>query len=281
VPGADPDEWHGLIAPSTDAPLYAGEQVPISPSAIERLMESPLDWFLDHIAGSESGVIAGVGTIIHWAMETAEDITADALWAAVEQRWGELVFEAPWLAERQRTIARGFVAALAEYLDDFRREGASLVGAEKRFRLDVGRASLSGSIDRVERTSDGRVVIVDLKTGTPERSQARVDEHPQLGAYQLAYAAGILDDALAEHGDHRAGGAKLLFVKEGVRGKAYREAVQAAFDAEALASFEDRVEAAAALIAAAEFVGPLELPQFGRGDTSGLRLHRVRAVSSD
>lgn len=281
VPGADPDEWHGLMGPSTDAPLFEGQQVPVSPSAIERLVESPLDWFLDHIAGSESGVIAGVGTIIHWAMETADDITPDALWAAVEQRWGELVFEAPWLAERQRTIARGFVAALAEYLDDFRRGGATLVGAEKRFRFDVGRASLSGSIDRVERTTDGRVVIVDLKTGTPERSQARVDEHPQLGAYQLAYASGILDEALAEHGDHRAGGAKLLFVKEGVRGKSYREAVQAAFDADALASFEARVEAAAALIAAAEFVGPLELPQFGRGDTSGLRLNRVRAVSSD
>ncbi len=281
VPGADPDEWHGILEPSTTAPLYEGEQVPISPSAIERLVESPLDWFLDHIAGSESGVVAGVGTIIHWAMETADDITPDALWAAVEQRWSELVFEAPWLAERQRTLARAFVVALAEYLDDFRRDGKTLVGAESRFRVEVGRALLSGSIDRVERTPDGQVVIVDLKTGTPERSQARVDEHPQLGAYQLAYASGILDDALAEHGDHRAGGAKLLFVKEGVRGKAYREAVQAAFDDDALAAFRARVDSAAALIAAAEFVGPLELPLYGRGDTAGLRLHRVRAVSSD
>lgn len=281
VPGADPDEWNGLLPPSSTGPLFDGEPVPVSPSAIERLVESPLDWFLDHIAGSESGVIAAVGTILHWAMETASDPSAEALWAAVESRWGELVFEAPWLAERQRAIARGFVAALAEYLSDAERSGAVLVGAESRFRLEVGRAVLSGSIDRVERMPDGRVVIVDLKTGTPETSAARVAEHPQLSAYQLAYAEGTLDDALAAHGAHHGGGAKLLFVKEGVRGKLYREAVQGLLDDDGLAAFRARVEAAAALIAAAEFAGPAELPLFGRGDTSGLRLNRVREVSSD
>ena len=281
VPGADPDSWHGVLEPSTVGPLFEEESVPISPSAIESLIDSPLDWFLERIAGSESGVIAGVGTIIHWAMETADDITVDALWAAVDKRWGELLFEAPWLAERQRTIARGFTEALAQYLADFERDGKTLVGAESRFRLEVGRAMLSGSIDRVERTVDGKVVIVDLKTGTPETRAAAIAEHPQLGAYQLAYSEGILDDALAPHGPHEPGGAKLLFVKQGLREKLYREGVQAAFDEAALAEFRTRVESAAALIAAAEFAGPLELPTFGKGDMSRLRLHRVRAVSSD
>lgn len=280
IPGADPDEWLGLLDLSTDGPLFEGEQVPLSPSAIESLLASPLDWFLDRVAGSESGVIAGVGTIIHWAMETSEDITVDALWEAVEKRWGELLFEAPWLAERQRTIARAFTEALAEYLADFRRDGKTLVGAESRFRLEVGRATLSGSIDRVERTADGKVVIVDLKTGTPETSAAAIAEHPQLGAYQLAYASGILDEALEPHGEHAPGGAKLLYVKQGIRGKLYREGVQPAFDEAALEDFRARVESAAALIAAAEFVGPVELDAY-KSDSPRLRLHRVREVSSD
>ena len=281
VPGADPDSWHGVLEPSTTGPLFDGQPVPLSPSAIESLLASPLDWFLEKIAGSESGVIAGVGTIIHWAMETADDITVDSLWSAVEKRWGELLFEAPWLAERQRTIARGFTEALAQYLADFERDGKVLAGAESRFTVEVGRAHLSGSIDRVERTADGKVVIVDLKTGTPETRAAAIAEHPQLGAYQLAYAEGLLDDVLAPHGDHEPGGAKLLFVKQGLRDKLYREGIQAAFDDQALEGFRGRVEAAAALIAAAEFAGPLELPVFGKGDVSRLRLHRVRAVSSD
>jgi len=281
IPGADPADWHGLLVPSTTGPLYDGEKVPVSPSGLEKLVDSPLDWFLERMAGSESGVIANVGTIVHWAMETAPDSRSETLWAAVESRWSELLFEAPWLADRQRAIARRFTDALSEYLGEFERDGKALVGAESRFQLEVDRAVVSGSIDRVERAADGSVVIVDLKTGTPISSQARIDEHPQLAAYQLAYAEGILDEPLAELGEHHGGGAKLLFVKEGVRGKKYREGVQEQLDAEQLEGFRERVREASVLIAAAEFEGRAELPLFGVGDPSRLRAHRVRAVSSD
>ncbi|MCU1577936.1 MAG: ATP-dependent helicase [Rhodoglobus sp.] len=281
VPGADPADWHGLIGISSTGPLYEGTRVPVSPSSIEKLIDSPLDWFLEKMAGSESGVIANVGTIVHWAMETAEDSSVDALWRVIESRWNELLFDAPWLAERQRRIAKKFTEALSEYLGDFEREGKSLVGAESRFQLDVDNAVVSGSIDRVERSGDGSVVIVDLKTGTPLTTQSKIDEHPQLGAYQLAYAEGILDEALAELGDHHGGGAKLLFVKEGIGGRKYREGVQAQLDAEQLEAFRGRVREASMLIAAAEFAGTLELSPFGYGDPSRLRAHRVRAVSSD
>jgi superfamily I DNA/RNA helicase/RecB family exonuclease len=281
IPGADPADWHGLLAPSTTGPLYEDEKVPVSPSGLEKLVDSPLDWFLERMAGSESGVIANVGTIVHWAMETAPDSTPEALWAAVESRWSELLFEAPWLADRQKAIARRFTDALSEYLGDFARDGKTLVGAESRFQLEVDRAVVSGSIDRVERAADGSVVIVDLKTGTPITNQPRIDEHPQLAAYQLAYASGILDEALSGFGEHRGGGAKLLFVKEGVRGKKYREGVQGQLDADQLEEFRERVREASLLIAAAEFAGRAELPMFGVGDPSRLRAHRVRAVSSD
>jgi superfamily I DNA/RNA helicase/RecB family exonuclease len=281
VPGADPAEWHGLLPMSTTGPLYEGDQVPVSPSALEKLVESPLDWFLEMIAGGESGVVANVGTILHWAMETSVDHSADALWTAVQSRWAELLFDAPWLAERQSRIARTLTEALAEYLGDFSRDGKLLVGAESRFVLELDNIVVRGSIDRVERAPDGSVVIVDLKTGTPVTAQSTIDEHPQLSAYQLAYAEGFLDDHLAEHGLHRSGGAKLLFVKEGKDGRLYREAVQAPLTEQQLADFRDRIRLAATLIAAAEFDGPRELSTFGLGDVARLRLHRVRAVSSE
>ncbi len=282
LPGADPDDWHGLLEPSTAGPLFEGEDtIPVSPSAIEKLVDSPLDWFLERVAGSESGIYANIGTIVHAAMETATEPTPEALWAAIESRFDELVFEAPWLASRQRRIMRGFANALAEYLVDFGRDGKTLVGAESRFELVVDRALLKGSIDRVERSVDGSVVIVDLKTGTPVTSQSVIDAHPQLAAYQLAYAEGILNDALAAHGEHRPGGAKLLYIKQGLGDRLYREGVQRAMSAEQLEEFRDRVREASMLIAAAEFAGAIELPVFGLGDVSRLRLHRVRAVSSD
>lgn len=283
VPGASPRDWHGLIPLSSTGPLYdvaAGERVPVSPSNLDKIAESPLDWFLESIAGGDSGVLANVGTILHWAMETADDVTVDALWASVESRWNELVFDAPWLAERQKRIALVFTKALAEYLADFAREEKQLIGAESRFTLDVDEAIVSGSIDRVERAADGSVVIVDLKTGTPITSQPKVDEHAQLGAYQLAYAEGILDGALEEYGEHSGGGAKLLFVKKGVGAKLYREGVQAQLSPEQLDAFRDRIRTAATIIAQAEFEGKVDLGTFGLGDLSRLKLHRVPAVSS-
>ena len=281
VPGSDPRDWHGLLDPSSTGPLYEGQSVPVSPSSIEKLIDSPLDWFLEKMAGSDSGVLANVGTIVHAAMETAEDSSVEALWTVIESRWNELLFEAPWLAERQRRIAMRFTEALSEYLQHFERDGKTLVGAESRFTLEVDNAVISGSIDRVERSADGSVVIVDLKTGTPVTTQSKIDEHPQLGAYQLAYAEGILDEPLAAHGPHSGGGAKLLFVKEGLGGRKYREAVQARLEPEQLEAFRQRVRDAAMLIAAAEFEGSVELKTFGYGDTSRLQSHRVRAVSSD
>ena len=301
LPGASPDDWHGLEPISSSGALFEGDSIPVSPSRMERLEESPLDWFLETIAGGDSGVVAGVGTILHWAMETTDDPVVDNLWSAVNSRWNELVFESPWLAERQLQLARRFTEGLADYLADFRREGKTLIAAEGRFRLEYGELEVSGphddglrtpaptrpaivvngSIDRVERDPDGRVVIVDLKTGRPITSPATIAAHPQLGAYQLAYAEGKFDEPL-EGVEHTSGGAKLLYVREGRDGRRYRDGHQATLDGEALDAVRKRIRQAAVLIAAAEFDGKLELEQFGGfGTTPRLRLHRVRAVSSD
>jgi superfamily I DNA/RNA helicase/RecB family exonuclease len=281
VPGASPDEWHGLIEPSTTEPLFLDdERVPVSPSQLQRFEDSPLDWFLESIAGSETSTSMGLGTILHWAMETAVDTSVDSLWAAIESRWGELLFESEWMAETQKRAARTLAAGIAEYLADFERDGKSLVGAESRFTLAIDRADVNGSIDRVERSPDGAVVIVDLKTGSPITSQERIDEHPQLGVYQLAYAQGVLDEFLADLGEHHSGGAKLLFVKKGIRSKLYREGIQAPLDAERLEGFRARIRQAAAGMALAEFVGVRDVRSW-TGGMNPLAIHRVRAVSSD
>jgi superfamily I DNA/RNA helicase len=311
LPGADPADWHGLEPISSTGPLFDGEPVRVSPSRIERLEESPLDWFLETIAGGDSGVVANVGTIIHWAMETTPQPSFEALWQAVEARWAELVFESPWFAERQQRLARGFTQALADYLADFEREGKSLVAAEGRFLLQYSsdelpdlpaeeaelaedgteirparparpRIEVNGSIDRIELAPDGSVVIVDLKTGRPITSQATIDALPQLGAYQLAYAEGHFGEHLADVVAHRPGGAKLLYVRQGAGGRRYREGVQTVLDDAALEEVRERIRRAAVLIAAAAYDGRLELEQYGGLPTvPRLRLHRVPAVSSD
>ena len=282
VPGAAPADWHGLLEPSTTEPMFADDElVPVSPSRLERFEESPLDWFIETIAGTEPSTAMGLGTILHWAMETATDPEIDRIWNSVESRWHELLFDSPWINEAQKRNARVLVAGITEYLADFERDGKTLIGAEKRFSLEIGRAKVNGSIDRVERSSDGSVSIVDLKTGSPITKQDTINEHPQLGAYQLAYSQGVLNEYLDELGEHHAGGAKLLYVKKGVRGKLYREGVQPPLNEEQLEGFRTRIRQAAAGMAAAEYLGSVEMTGWGATAGSSLAIHRVRAVSSD
>ena len=88
--------------------------------------------------------------------------------------------------------------------------GRELVGTEVEVRVAVGRALLTGRVDRVERDADGRLVVVDLKTGTPA-PKADLGRHPQLGAYQAAVEAGAF--AAAGDGTRTSGGALLVNVK--------------------------------------------------------------------
>ena len=281
VPGADPADWHGLIQVSSTEPVFADDEpVPVSPSRLEAFEESPLDWFIDTVSGTQTSTAMGLGTIVHWAMETATDSSVDTVWRAIEERWGELYFESTWFAEQQRRAARILAAGVADYLADFERDGKTLVAAEGRFSLEIDRAVVNGSIDRVERARDGSVVIVDLKTGNPITASAKVNAHPQLGAYQLAYAQGVLDEFLEELGEHSSGGAKLLYVKKGLKSKLYREGVQPPLGDEELEGFRTRIRQAAAGMAAAAFQGAVELDEWGFS-VAERKLHRVRAVSSD
>ena len=77
----------------------------MSPSKLEAFEQSALDWFIDSVSGTQSSTAMGLGTIVHWAMETATDPAVDSIWESIESRWNELVFESPWLAEQQRRAA--------------------------------------------------------------------------------------------------------------------------------------------------------------------------------
>jgi superfamily I DNA/RNA helicase/RecB family exonuclease len=285
VEGADPSSWYGLLEPSTTEPLVDLEDpeavVRVSPSRLETFEKSPLAWFVDTMAASPSGLAAGIGTVVHAVMEEAStsedrDLSVERLWQGVERRWGELAFESPWLEEKERRRTRTLTAGLSEYLRDFERAGGTLLGSEGAFELRIGRALVRGTIDRVERTPDGTVVIVDLKTGNRTPSAAEAAEHAQLGAYQLALEHGVIEEAERLP----SGGAKLLFVAKGVRGKGYREFGQDRVDDEGLDRLRERVARAADGMAAASFAGVVDL---GERDPHGkyeYRIHLVPAVSA-
>ena len=284
VPGAHPDDWYGLAAPSTNAPLVDLDADPealvaVSPSQIDRAEESPLGWFIDRVAAPPSGLAASIGTLVHAVVEEAGartdgDTSIETLWAAVEERWRELRFEAGWVAERERRGARRMAEGAADYLANFADDGKVLLGAEGRFTLVVDRVRLTGTIDRVEASPDGTTVIVDLKTGRTPPTAAQTAQHPQLAAYQLAARAGEVPNA------GTLGGAKLVYVAKPVRGLAYSERAQQPFDDEAEAEFRERLAAVARTMSGSEFEGPGELGFRSRFGAWQYRVHLVPAVSA-
>lgn len=280
VPGAHPDDWYGLAAPSTLAPLVDldGDPealVPVSPSQIDRVEESPLGWFVDHVAAPPSGLAASIGTIVHAVVEEAAaggDLDVETLWASVERRWRDLRFEAGWVAERERRGARRMTEGAADYLRSADDDGVVVLGAEGRFTLVSGRVRITGTIDRVEASPDGTTVIVDIKTGRTPPTAAKTAEHPQLAAYQLAARAGALPNA------GRLGGAKLVYVARPVGGRLYTERAQQPFDDEAEAAFRGRLDEVAGVMAGASFESPVEFAHGSRFGDWQYRVHLVPAV---
>ncbi|WP_298991465.1 UrvD/REP family ATP-dependent DNA helicase [uncultured Pseudokineococcus sp.] len=233
VPGADPDDWYGLAPLSDPGPLHPGDEpVPVSPSKVEQHGACPLRWVLEASgAVAQESSSAGVGTLVHDLVATAPDADRAALGAELDRRWHELGVPATWAGRRERARAERMLDNLAPYLATS--GGRELLGTEVEVRVAVGRALLTGRVDRLERDAQGRLVVVDLKTGSAA-AKAEVAEHPQLGAYQAAVEAGAFadvarsgEDGSEEQGSgaggSRSGGARLVNVAP-TRGKALEQA---------------------------------------------------------
>ena len=300
VPGAHPDEWYGVLPPSSTAPLVdlGGDPevvVPVSPSQLERAEECPLDWAVQHLGGGEGGLSASLGTLVHRAFETAESpdggpVDPEAVFAVIAAEWGKLRFEAEWESERTREAARTMAQGLADYLAAFEASGGSLVEKEAGFAVPVGRAVLGGLADRVElrpRAGGGvEISILDLKTGGKALSAPATQQQAQLQAYQLGLLLGAFEGArvAAEGGGTGGaavnGGARLLYVHpRAAKNRSYLELRQDPLDDAARESAIARVSEAARVMSAGEFVARVEhhcSDEFAPGVCG---LHIIPAVS--
>ncbi|WP_164512908.1 PD-(D/E)XK nuclease family protein, partial [Leucobacter chromiireducens] len=299
VPGAHPDEWYGILQPSTAAPLVdlAGDQeavVPVSPSQLERAENCPLDWAIAHLGGTTGSVQANLGTLVHHALETATAANADELLAAVMSEWRKLDFDAEWESVRAERLASAMTAGLAAYLREFEASERELVGREALFAAPIGRAMLRGVADRLERrvldSGESEVTVLDLKTGRTPPSKVQAETHAQLRAYQLGVTLGAFEALAAGEpaggAEHAAaipatsGGARLLYVHPDATGKSdFIERVQEPITAEASEEMMGRIESVAAVMAGGEFTARIEHHCSDPHQPGACRLHIIPAVS--
>ncbi|GAA2210033.1 hypothetical protein GCM10009850_054920 [Nonomuraea monospora] len=208
VQGAHPNDWYALTPISDDRPLsWPDGVVSISPSAVESFTKCGLRWLLETAVGAAGTSTAqGLGNIIHaLAVLAATDLPSeDLLGDRLDQIWNDLDFGGVWYNRKQRQVAEQMIGKFLRWHKENPRE---LVALEEAFTAMVSEGvQIKGRVDRVERDSDNRAVIIDLKTGGSKPKAGDLDRHPQLGVYQLAALLG----AFARHGMTEPGGAALV-----------------------------------------------------------------------
>ena len=182
----------------------------MSPSKVEQFDRCPLRWLLETAAGGGRGPTAStaLGTLVHEIAAEVPDGDRDRLGALLEQRIGEVGLPEGWIGERERQRAVRMVAKLAEYAARARRQGRSLVAVEQDVEVRLGELVVRGQVDRLERDADGRLVVVDLKTGKSKPTNAEAERNPQLGVYQVAVEEGGFDEVAPQA--RISGGAELV-----------------------------------------------------------------------
>jgi superfamily I DNA/RNA helicase/RecB family exonuclease len=221
APAAHPQRWWGLALPTvSEHPVQPPDAaVPLSGSSLDGLRTCPLRWFLEHEvhAQTATSTAMGFGSVVHALADEVATGKApadlDALMTRLDTVWSSLAYDAPWQSEQQHTEAR---EALRRFLvwhaaPRDRELVATEVGFEVVLDLPGGRVRLRGFMDRVELDHDGRVHVVDLKTGKSAFKKDQVAVHAQLGTYQLAVRAGALDEHLPTRPD--TGGAELVLLR--------------------------------------------------------------------
>jgi superfamily I DNA/RNA helicase/RecB family exonuclease len=223
VPGADPAQWQATAAPSTGEPLWSGDDhvVTMSPSTLQMLTDCPLRWLLERHGGNDGRDVRSVlGSLVH-ALVSDRGATEEQMSLVLERVWGQLPFDSQWHAanelERHRAMLSTFVQWRAQTRHELAEAGSEVDVDGLLSPAEGPRVRVRGRVDRLERDAEGRLVVVDLKTGKSPVSKDDAQSHAQLAMYQLAIAEGLVADGVEP------GGGRLVYLgKTGAAGATER-----------------------------------------------------------
>ena len=220
---ADIRSWSGVLALSTIAPVVAPDaQISVSPSSAESFTECGVKWFLEKNGGTNGDSTAQVlGSAIHaFAARMKEEpgLTEADLVANLSDAWKLIDPNTGWVSASQLTRAVEMLHKFVTYHNQALHRRA-IVGVEVDFDIEIGRARIRGSVDRLEVGADGALYIVDFKTGSHIITKEKARENKQMLAYQLAVTEGGFAD---KHESRSSAGAELVYLDSKTVGASLR-----------------------------------------------------------
>lgn len=209
VSSANPNFWWGLAPLSSTHPAAVAEDlesgrpmISLSPSSLGAALANPAEWYFDKIgASTSSSEPLKRGTFVHALAEKYHQGRAEDLQAGLEELFPVLLRALEldpesWQAEGERQRIKDMLSFFSEYVIAMRHDGRSLVatelGVNATFTVEDLDVKVNGKIDRLEKDSQGRPTVVDLKTGKSMPRSEEVDRLPQLATYQALIISGVL-----------------------------------------------------------------------------------------
>jgi RecB family exonuclease len=219
----------------------------LSPSTLQTLTDCPLRWLLERHGGSDGrDVRSAIGSLLH-ALVAEPGKTESQMLNELEKLWSKLPFDSQWYANNELARHRAMLSTFEQWRAQTRNE-LTEVGTEVDVDGTIAPGvRVRGRLDRLERDRDGRIVVVDLKTGKTPVSKEDAQRHAQLAMYQLAVAEGLLPQ-----GDTPGGGRLVYLGKTCAGGAAERE--QDPQTADTRTEWLERVQQAAAATQGPEFL---------------------------
>jgi DNA helicase-2/ATP-dependent DNA helicase PcrA len=164
----------------------------LSVSQIETFQICPLHYKLKYIykLPSEPTAPLSFGVSIHCVMrdfygeiKSGKKPTEKLLLDLLDKEWIKVGYKNKLQEKGYLNTGRGYVKSYYKNIFD-KKDNPILL--EEKFNFKLGNLKIGGTFDRVDLLPDGRIEIIDYKTGEKIPTQKEVDRDMQLGVYALA-----------------------------------------------------------------------------------------------
>ena len=166
-----------------------GEGLVLSASDIETYRTCPLKYKFARVLRipSEPTINQRFGIAVHQVLDRYHQLegggepSLDDLLGLLDGAWRRGGFGG---SDEERQLHGKAVAALHRYHERFGEEDSEPVWFEKSFTFRIGKHTLRGRVDRVDKLADGAYELIDYKTGRP-KSASQLREDVQLSLYAV------------------------------------------------------------------------------------------------
>lgn len=200
VAGASTDEWWRIGGASTSEALPT--RTSLSPSRIEGLLQCPMRVVLEQMVELDETMNMVQGLLAHAYFEAlGRGVDRDDAREIAVQARRQMDNGPAWKSQRDLEDFKQMLSKIDGWLDVSNANRTALA-VEAEVDVSVGpQLRIRGRSDRLEADVEGRVRIVDLKTGTNAPTNDQAQTNAQLMAYQLAVRNGVLDGERVVSGD--------------------------------------------------------------------------------